>query len=806
MRVRAAAQCVIDLPHAVWDYYPYPRLRWTDFPARGSAWRYDKSDAGIVIEPIIDAVRLREHELPTELLASHRTAPEDITAPTLQVSHSVTPTLVSSNVPGVGKVWEYTLGGQKYLHWYERMTPHTAYAVLCERAEHIPAGSGDDRWVDAQLARRGYIIRWRMEPHTATNESRPGIRITLGLRESNEATEYLWYALQFTPSRAPELLVTRATLGDMRTLTNITWTPLRSLRIDGMDAELAQTLDTYREEPRPASLMHGLRVIVLGGRLLIDLEGLQAPLVIPLVRPPAFSDYAEDPSSPLPPYQPTPIPPDRLIEVVHIRWWRWRSIMLALSPMWFDAVGEIEGGEQQVGFVPTSEPDTKEVRYAVPKPTDTDANVTIEDIPTLRYKLTLRHTNATQQRPVGNRTVAPDTPIVRGVDFGFNPTPQRDLSEPSLTQPQEITVAWQFDIARLQIRSQAQLVYLDPDGYWANWNQQVGQRAIRIRLARYAHDVVGGVDVQLPPPKTIPLTTVFTGYMHRSGTVSTGQGGVQQFVVQCVDRVAQLEQPRWWLAWMDGWNSYYAMAYLAGLGGIATNDLLFAGLVPSTPYDEVPAPEPAWFLPVGAAGTPLTRFTGVPLWEVMGRIAKTIGFLLYFNQHGKLAFHKFRGLETPPTDDFVYTEQESTVSLQRDLGDVRNTVTIIGVDAYAPLQLPIVSHRIDTASMNDPTAPNYIGYPQPFVWADSQFARLEFARAAADTIFQLFRQPNETITMRVPLTPNLFPGAGVRFISRNNRFGINNKRYLVTSVQHRVWGGSHGETTLTARYFGDAVV
>ncbi len=107
--------------------------------------------------------------------------------------------------------------------------------------------------------------------------------------------------------------------------------------------------------------------------------------------------------------------------------------------------------------------------------------------------------------------------------------------------------------------------------------------------------------------------------------------------------------------------------------------------------------------------------------------------------------------------------------------------------------------------MNDPNAPNYIGYPQPFVWADSQFARLEFARAAADTIFQLFREPNETITMRVPLTPNLFPGAGVRFITRNNRFGINNKRYLVTSVQHRVWRGSHGETTLTARYFGDAV-
>lgn len=80
-----------------------------------------------------------------------------------------------------------------------------------------------------------------------------------------------------------------------------------------------------------------------------------------------------------------------------------------------------------------------------------------------------------------------------------------------------------------------------------------------------------------------PKMRQFTGYGNIR-TVVQGSEGVWRAVVDCTDRIVQFQTPRWLLPWMDGWNVFYAIAYLAQHAGVSLSDIAFRSLVPDDPY------------------------------------------------------------------------------------------------------------------------------------------------------------------------------------------------------------------------------
>jgi hypothetical protein len=186
----------------------------------------------------------------------------------------------------------------------------------------------------------------------------------------------------------------------------------------------------------------------------------------------------------------------------------------------------------------------------------------------------------------------------------------------------------------------------------------------------------------------------------------------------------------------------------------------------------------------------------------MVRLAYAIGYLLFFDANGMLQFRKFR---IPGGVRRTFYESDTgapngcwNLMVSRDMEDVRNSVTVVGVDAFGPLWNPIVAHRQDDASIHYPFAPNYIGWEQPLVWSDSQFANLSFASAAADALFAFLRHPGEVVQFTTWLQPDLYPLDVIAIEAP--RFGTMWKRYLVVGIEHRVHSGALGETTIVARY------
>ncbi|MCX5657407.1 MAG: hypothetical protein NTZ48_04185, partial [Candidatus Omnitrophica bacterium] len=218
--------------------------------------------------------------------------------------------------------------------------------------------------------------------------------------------------------------------------------------------------------------------------------------------------------------------------------------------------------------------------------------------------------------------------------------------------------------------------------------------------------------------------------------------------------------------------------------------------------------DPAWFLPVGPSGTEITRFSGVKLWDVMQKMAYTIGYLLFFDYDGILHFEKFLPFNNPGVNSNFF-EDDLTLNtfgiwelkMHRTLADVRNQITIIGVSAFAPLWNPINVHIPDMASINDPEVFNHIGYEQPFVWADTQFANIDYATSAANAMLEFMRLPSVFITFRTWLHPEIYP---LQIIGVDSwRMEMTGKRFMVLSVNHRVHSGTLGETTIGARWMGE---
>lgn len=97
------------------------------------------------------------------------------------------------------------------------------------------------------------------------------------------------------------------------------------------------------------------------------------------------------------------------------------------------------------------------------------------------------------------------------------------------------------------------------------------------------------------------------------------------------------------------------------------------------------------------------------------------------------------------------------------LEEVRNVVVVMGMD---PFGFPLAAVLRDEASLYDPAADNYVGYPKPLVVRDSGLSTQEIVNWACATLYNRYRQMRNTIEFEIhPRRGNedLFPGEFIRY-------------------------------------------
>lgn len=374
--------------------------------------------------------------------------------------------------------------------------------------------------------------------------------------------------------------------------------------------------------------------------------------------------------------------------------------------------------------------------------------------------------------------------------------------------PERVVIRHSFDPNSLQITSRAQLMFnnnkavsitLDGVGtidHIGRYFARTGQKAVEIALARTVESgFMSGFVRQ------------FSGYA-KTQLKMTGNAGASLVTVTCQDRRRQLMSPRWNLPWMDGWNMFYAIAYLAQLAGVTTSDMNF--FVPPTPFSASFGPdgEVAYFLPVGPGGSVITRRSGQQLWSIISDIAYSAGYMIFFDAGGKLTCRKW-SMPSGVKRVFFESDWESQraggfaegawgVSVDEDMDKVRSDLVIIGVDAFAPQWDPIVYKASDPGVIDDPTAFNHLGYPNPAVWIDSMFAQENYAQSATEVIFADIRNPALSVGLQTWLQPDIFPLDVIAFNSY--RHGTTGLRFLVMDVVHDV-SQPQASTTVTGTYY-----
>jgi hypothetical protein len=415
---------------------------------------------------------------------------------------------------------------------------------------------------------------------------------------------------------------------------------------------------------------------------------------------------------------------------------------------------------------------------------------------TLRYQLgfTNPQTGTFQGRPYANFTSA-----VKAVSVLMPGVPYTVVGYPLNQYPEEIDVWHEFDFQSLTVRSRASLTFNNSHGDWSNsggtgWVDTHGHVGAKIDM---------GVSGFLQYRR-------FTGIGNTDFDEFMQPGGQSHVRIHCADAWLPLEVPIWNVPWMDGWNLYYAMYYLAQRGGVSDSRIGFLSKVPGNRYAPNADGSPSFYLPVGAAGTALTRFTGgQQIRQIMHKIAVAHGFMLYLDVNSVLQFAKFQ-IPTggPYTKTFTHVATDSATqrltevwsgAYQSSLREVRNAVTVIGVNALGPLWDPIVAHTIDEASVYDDSQPNFKGYIDPLVWADNLFANLVFADEAATELLAFLRLPGRTLSITTwfqdrPLNP-------LDLIRIDNpKSAATWKNFLVLATHDRLKKGEPPTTELMGRF------
>lgn len=314
----------------------------------------------------------------------------------------------------------------------------------------------------------------------------------------------------------------------------------------------------------------------------------------------------------------------------------------------------------------------------------------------------------------------------------------------------EITISHAFDFNNLTVWSQAEVSFSNRHGEWKDVG---GLTALQIFL--------GWEHLGLPP------TPQFTGWGGIKHLYNRPGAPESIYTMLCQDASYQLRSDEAHnVPWLDGWCHYYALRFIAQLGGLHVDQLRYV-YDPAVGYCTAPnCGHDHYFLPMGDGGRPLMSFPpGTPFWDIMLRIRRLTGYLLYFDAQGYLRYepwvrtapgpYKRQFFERPgPTNDMQALEYLSVV---RDTDAVRNHLTIVGIDAYAPMWRPVVAHRADWSSLEQYGRRNYMGFRRRAIWADSQFARLDYAAEAADMIFPVVSMPQEEVTFLCRGQPDLYP-------------------------------------------------
>lgn len=399
-------------------------------------------------------------------------------------------------------------------------------------------------------------------------------------------------------------------------------------------------------------------------------------------------------------------------------------------------------------------------------------------------------------------------PGVRAVNMVWMPQTTGYPAPPAFALPELVRVSHRFDPTTLQAGSEAQLSFNNnrpvrlPSGeigFWGDWSLAYGQVGLEVWATRTSLPLGGAFG---------PPTRLGTFYGHAEGETA-GAMGDSRFTMRCVDRRVQLASPRWNLAWMDGWNAFYALGYLAQLGGVSPLDWAFAHLVPPAPFGEGTdlgdglggrAP----YLPVGDAGSIVTRFSGQGLWDSMSKIAQFLGYMLFFDANGRLHFRPFR-LASGSVRRFAESDRQSSgaegcwdLRVRKDHASVRSDAITVGIDAFAGKWSPIVFKHSDEGVIYDPRGFNHLGYANPAVWVDSAFASEAFAYAASLEQINVLRTPELSARFTTWLQPDVFPLDAVTV--RADRFGLHEQRLMVVGVDHNLSSDEPASTTITAQF------
>ena len=556
-----------------------------------------------------------------------------------------------------------------------------------------------------------------------------------------------------------------------------------------------------------------LEVRFLGGQLQIWIGNSDVPFIWP--------DARFDPDTNVPYW---------FIDSITVSSFNYDYMSFSAHPSKWANQASLISNEQQLGFIPDP---TSPAQYSVHLTPHTDTAASATDTgfappgtsatasdysqngTLLRYGMVID--NGPPEGDYKGDYYCEHTAVVRAVTGRFAPVIKQKPASPQYVQPMLVSVTHNFNYEQLCINSSANLTFDNFNGAWSNAidggfieNGITDDSGVRLYRGHMALNIKMGVSTNLGD---FPLIQRFAGIGNIGFSEQMGAGGRSEVSIFATDSWLPLNQPKFAWPWMDGYNIYYAMYEIAQRGGVTPERMQFYndGFVPDTPYGPCPNGSPTIYLPIGPAGSPLTRFGGgqTPA-SIMKKIAYTHGFILFFDVFATLQFFKFVLSDVPaPVQIFTYVPGDQgelteiwNARYSGDTNDVRNQVSVIGVNAFGPIWNPIVAHESDDDSIENDDAFNFIGFPAELVWVDNQFVNQEYATAAAKTMLQFLRVPPRFIELDSWMQPDrpVYPLDVIRIDNPKSAAAFGPKDFLVLgTTDSQAWGESP-RTTLRGRW------
>lgn len=670
------------------------------------------------------------------------------------------------------------------------------------------------------------LMQWCKNPvDTGTNDPSNVVVSRIRWRTTDDAGTYRWFSMRIDQSGRLAIAYADASSPD-----NATWTVIADVRMGGgrerqspgnrlsvgvqenYDATLGSLImdDGARRNPLV------FEVLIMGGQMMLFLDGNDMPWVWP-----SFASSGGNTMG--------------YADQVEIQSNCFCVLEWSVHPTKFLAAAQIAGVPVNLGFVPTAGQiaQTELVLHTAPAtplaplgwtPAGGSApTLAIDAVRTVGTELAYNMTWALA--PAGSwkgQSYVSSVAAVRAVTGLLPGMAYVSAGFPQDYEPEAIDVTHHFNFESLSIASQASLRFNNFNGQFSSasgisWVDNNGHVGVTIDMGISQQGTVA----------TGPFRQ-FTGIANTAFRDEMGAGGQSHVVVECRDCWITADVPVWNLPWMDGWNIYYAIYYLAQQAGVTPDRMGFwlDGYVPTDPYGVGSSDTNPYFLPLGPAGTPLTRFTGGQnIHDVMSKLANSIGYMLFFDVYAVLQFKKFSFYNYPgapyPISGKTFTAYASDIfsnpivnqqctdimegSYSGGLTEVRNAVTTIGVNTVGPYWDAVVGHAVDTSSWyngatNVGGINNFKGFIDPLVWADNIFADRAYAQFAASQLLAFLRLPRREVHLSTWIQPDapVYP-LDVIFVS-NPRSGASTWPFLVLTTSYHIAKGEAPRMELVGRW------